>query len=208
MKSKKVKLNYLITVLIALVVVLVLVSSFSVYESLRTKEVKETYTAEEIIEPEEVIPSEEEEIPTIEEAEEEVELLNEVTIVINNLRFYPEKVTISPGTTVIWINNDTAPHKVVAYDRLFYGPRMSPGDKYAFTFTKEGTHRYFDAVFPKIGRGRVIVKEEPLPITGDVVRLDLSRNETNGKFALLVLLFVIMIFGLSHGIYTSYKRKK
>lgn len=205
MKSKA-KSRYLITALAALIVVLVLLFSFSVYETLRTQEVKgEKYAVEEIIEPEEIIPGEEEESPTVEESEEEVEVLNEATITIKNLKFDPEKVTIAPGTTVIWVNNDTSPHKVVAYDRLFYGPRMSPGDKYAFTFTKEGTHRYFDAVFPKIGRGRVIVKEEPLPITSSVIGIDSSVEGIDGKFALLILLFVIMVFGLSHGMYSHYK---
>lgn len=82
-----------------------------------------------------------------------------VTVTIRNLRFYPEEITISPYTTVVWINEDRVPHKMVAYDRVFYGHRMNPGDKYAFTFVNEGTHKYFDAVFPKIGRGKIIVKE-------------------------------------------------
>ncbi len=201
--KQKLKPKHLITILIVLSIILLLIFSFSVYEIFRTQKIEEKeYTVEEIIEPEEIISSEEE--PKIEEAEKEAEVLNQVTVVINNLKFYPEKVTISPGTAVIWVNNDTSPHKVVAYDRLFYGPRMNPGDKYSFTFTKEGTHRYFDAVFPKIGRGRVIVKEEPLPITGGIVGVDLGEEESNGRFAMLVLLFVVMIFSLSHSMYKHY----
>jgi len=203
MKSKM-KLKHLIAMLIALVIVLMLIFSFSVYEILKREEIKKEYVAEEVIEPEEVIPDEGEEIPDIEETEEEVEVLNEVRIKIKNLKFDPEKVTIAPGTTVIWVNNDTSAHKVVAYDRLFYGPRMEPGDKYSFTFTQEGIHRYFDAVFPKIGRGSIIVKEEPLPITGGVVGIDLSKEEANGKFALLILLFAVMVFSLGQGLYKHY----
>lgn len=192
--------------LIGLLVVLILLFIFSFYESLKTEEVKEEkYIVEEVVEPEDVVPDETEEIPVIEEAEEEIEILNEVTITIKNLRFDPKEITIAPGTTVIWFNNDTLAHKVVAYDRVFYGPRLNPGDKYAFTFTQEGTHRYFDAVFPKIGRGKIVVKEEPLPITGGVVAVGLSGEEGKGRFALLVLLFVVMIFGLSHGMYKHYR---
>lgn len=203
MKSK-VNQKHLVMLLIALVVLLILLFSFSVYEGLRTQEIKdEGYTVEEVVEPEDVIPDEGEEIPTV-EGEGEVEVLDEVTITIKDLRFDPEKVVISPGTTVIWVNKDTASHKVVAYDRLFYGQRMATGDRYAFTFTQEGTHRYFDAVFPKIGRGTVIVKEEPLPITGGVIGVDLDREEIDGKFAMLTLLFVVMIFSLSHGMYKHY----
>lgn len=192
--------------LISLLIVLIIIFIFFLYAGLKTEEVKEKkYTVEEVVESEEIIADEQEKIPVIEESEEEVEVLNEVTITINDLKFYPQKITISPGTTVTWFNNDTSPHKVVAYDRLFYGPRLSPGDKYSFTFTQEGTHRYFDAIFPKIGRGTIIVNEEPLPITGGVIGVDLSREESNAKFALFVLLFVIMIFGLGHSMYNHYK---
>lgn len=200
------KLVYSAKWLMGLLVLLILIFIFSFYIGLKTEEVVEkNYTVEEVVETEEIIADEQAEIPVIEESEEVVEVLNEVTIAINDLKFYPQKITISPGTTVTWFNNDTLPHKVVAYDRLFYGPRLSSGEKYSFTFTQEGTHRYFDAVFPKIGRGTIIVKEEPLPITGGVIGVDLNREESNAKFALFVLLFVIMIFGLGHSMYNHYK---
>jgi plastocyanin len=100
-----------------------------------------------------------------------------VTISFRNLRFYPAEVTISPGTTIVWFNDDRVPHKIAAHDRSFYGPRLQPGDKYAFTFVNEGTHTYFDAVFPKIGRGTIIVKEEPKPVVEDLVETGLREEE-------------------------------
>ncbi len=102
-----------------------------------------------------------------------------VTITFKNLRFYPAEVTIAPGATVVWFNNDRVPHKVAAYDRIFYSPRLQPEDKYAFTFVNEGTHRYFDAVFPKIGRGTIIVKEEPKLVAADLVETGLREGERN-----------------------------
>ncbi|MBW2974366.1 cupredoxin domain-containing protein [Candidatus Woesearchaeota archaeon] len=213
---KKIGHKHLVLILALLVIMLILIFTFSVYEgstekgpSLEKKpdtEKKEEYSVQEIIEPHDVIPDESEEIPLIEENEKEIEILNEVTVTIRNLRFYPNEVTISPGTTIRWFNNDTTAHKVVAYDRLFYGPRLNPGEEYTFTFTKEGSHSYFDAVFPKIGRGKIVVKGEPLPITGGVIGIDLDKEETNGKFALLTILFIVMIFALSHGIHTHYKK--
>lgn len=194
-------------VLIAFIIIIILVSGFSIYENSRSKEIKEPgekYIVEEIIEPGDIIPEETAEIPTVESGEEK-EVINQVTIVINNLRFYPKNLTISPGTTVTWVNNDTVPHQVVAYDRVFYGPRLEPGDKYSFTFTTERSHKYFDAVFPKMGRGAIVVQEEPLPITGGVIAADLAKEESNAKLALLVILFAIMILGLSHGIYKHNK---
>jgi len=184
--------------LLVLVVVLIALFAFSVYDG---SEDTESYIAEELIEPEDVTEEEAQQIPVMEESEEEVAVMGEVEISIYNGKFYPDRITISPGTTVTWINEGRFPHKVVAYDRLFYGDRIAPGERYSFTFTNSGSHRYFDAVFPKAGKGKVIVQEEPLPITGGVIGVNLSGEESAGKFALLVLLFVIMVLGLSHGIY-------
>lgn len=203
MKSKYPKKS-----VIALVIVFILILVFYLYGTLTTETVEpaqEKYVVEEIVEPADIIPDETEEIPLIEETKEPVEVLNEVTIEIYNGKYYPDKITISPGTVVTWINKDPLPHKLVAYDRIFYSPRMQPGDKYSFTFTKVGSHRYFDAVFPKAGKGKIIVKEEPMPITGRVIGIDLDKQEADGKFAALILLFVIMTLGLSHGIYTHHR---
>jgi len=200
MKSK-VRQKHLITSLIALVVVLVLLFSFSIYNDMAKEAVTDDYIADEVIETESDIPGEED-IPTV-EGDAVVETSKEVIIDIKSLRFEPDKIIISPGTTVVWVNTDSVAHKVVAYDRLFYGPRMATDERYAFTFTQEGTHRYFDAVFPKIGRGTIIVREEPMPITGAVVA-DLEREEAQGKLAMIILLFVVMIFSLSKGMHRYY----
>ncbi len=204
--KKSVKTKHLVTLLILLIVALIILLIFSFYPGIKSEEVKEAvgldkYTTEEIIEPEEVILEETAEVPVVEETEEEIETINEAEIKIRNGRFYPDEIIISPGTTVTWINDDNVPHKVVAYDRLFYGNRLSPGDSYSFTFTNEGIHRYFDAVFPKLGKGEINVKEEPLPITGGVAGINSIEEENNAKFALVFFLFVVMIFALSHGIY-------
>ena len=210
MKKSK-KLKHIKTMLIMFIAALILLLIFSFYPDTETEETgqavdEEKYTVEEIIEPEDAIPEETAEIPVIEETEEEVEILNKVEIEIYNGRFYPEEIIISPGTTVTWINTDEWPHKIVAYDRVFYGTRMGKGDSYSFTFTNEGTHTYFDAIFPKTGKGKITVKEEPLPITGGVIGINLIQEENNAKFALLFVLFIIMVFGLSHGIYKHHNK--
>ena len=99
---------------------------------------------------EEAVPADEAALP------EEVSGVAEVLIEINF--FNPAELKVPVGTTVRWVNDDTKPHKIVAYDRTFYGERMQPGDIYEFTFTKSGTYAYFDAVFPKTYRGTIIVE--------------------------------------------------
>ncbi|MBU0627705.1 MAG: cupredoxin domain-containing protein [Nanoarchaeota archaeon] len=201
------KAKYLMGLLVVLVAILVTLLILFIHEGNNVTEpdlADESigYTAEEITNPNDVYIDKSAEPPSIEETDNGVEILNNVEIVINNLRFYPSEITINTGASVTWFNNDTVPHKVVAYDRLFYGPRMNPGERYTFTFTKEGTHSYFDAVFTKIGRGKITVQEEPMQITGAVIGINLNERESNGKFALVTLLFAVMIFGISHGIYT------
>ena len=186
---------------IVLGVIIIVLLGLYIFTSSKEEKQEKSFMAEEIIEPEEVIPEETEGIPIMEEPE--TKSMGQVSIEIKDFNFNPKDIIISTGTTVTWVNKDNVPHKVVAYDRLFYGPRLEPGDSYSFTFTSEGLHSYFDGVFPKSGRGTILVKEEPLPLTGNAVMANLE--ESNGKLALLVLLFIIMTVALSHGIYSNYK---
>jgi len=197
------KAKTIIPLLLIFLIILIVLLTFNNNEQAEIKET--TYTAEEIIEPTESIPEESKESPTVEESQKEIQVLNKVEIEIRDWSFYPNEITISPGTTVVWINKDKLAHKIIAYDRVFYSPRLEPNEKYAFTFVNEGTHNFFDGVFPKTGRGKIIVKSEPLPITGGVIGVDLSREESNAKFALLVLSFPAMIIALSYYMHKNYK---
>ena len=69
----------------------------------------------------------------------------------------PELVTVSPGTTVEWINNDETIHTVTSKDELFDSELISAGDSYENTFTKEGSYDYFCIVHPWM-EGTVIVE--------------------------------------------------
>lgn len=217
MKKKKLmtEIRHLVILLVALLVVLMVLYAFFVLNNRDRVVDQKKHIVEEVAEPLDVTEEEARNIPTIEEKKgtnvaysdsNEIGrlVLNQVKVAIYKGRFYPSEVTISPGTKVTWTNNDTFPHKIVSYDRVFYGSRMSPGDEYSFTFTNEGVHTYFDAIFPKTGRGKVIVREEPLPITGGVIGVDLSSEGLDGRFGLLVVLFVVMVFGLAHGMYKSH----
>ncbi|MEA2036664.1 MAG: cupredoxin domain-containing protein [Nanoarchaeota archaeon] len=210
MVRKKTKYSYSISLLIALVVILIVLLILSLQYNTQDQEVivpavsEKKYTIEEVIEPEteeiaEETPLEESHI------EEEIEVLNEYAILIQNLKFNPNEITVPVGTTITWINKDTSPHKVVAFDRTFYGPRMAPGGEYTFTFTEVGTYTYFDANFPKVGRGKIIVMKEPLPIIGNIIAVD-QVTSPNSAFALVVVLFAVMVFALSYGMHNHYKK--
>ena len=82
-----------------------------------------------------------------------------VTVKIDNFAFSDQTVTVAPGATVTWINEDDAPHTVVSSDdgKSFRSRTLDTGDKYAFTFMSPGTYSYFCSVHPHM-TGKVVVK--------------------------------------------------
>jgi plastocyanin len=156
-------------------------------------EAAEVITEEVVHEPEEVAESLVEVLPIdVSEVIPDAEILNTVTVYIKSQRFHPNELIIAPNTKVTWVNNDSSPHKVVEYKRRFYGERIVQGESWEVVFNKIGTFTYFTATFPKMGKGKIIVQEEPLPITGNAV-LDMDVKEKGGKFALLVLLMGLLV---------------
>lgn len=73
--------------------------------------------------------------------------------------YLPWTVTVVVGTnnTVVWTNNDVAPHTVTAKDGSFNSGNMNPGDVFQFTFTAPGTYEYGCNYHPWMN-GTVIVK--------------------------------------------------
>ena len=70
---------------------------------------------------------------------------------IVNLAFTPKTLTVSPGTTVTWTNNDSTSHNIVssvsislnsATTSTFASSTLSQGQTFSFTFTKKGVYFY------------------------------------------------------------------
>jgi plastocyanin len=76
-------------------------------------------------------------------------------ISIQNFAFNPATLTVKPGTTVIWTNNDTAPHQIKS--EAFNSASMSKGQTFSFTFPDAGTYDYFCSIHPSM-KGRIIVQ--------------------------------------------------
>jgi plastocyanin len=80
-------------------------------------------------------------------------------ISIENFSFTPTTLTVAPGTSVTWVNNDEEPHNVVnvgGQSRLFKSV-LDGGDKYTFVFDKAGTYKYICSVHPHM-EGTIVVK--------------------------------------------------
>jgi plastocyanin len=80
-----------------------------------------------------------------------------VTVKISNFTFAAPTITIAPGTTVTWINDDDIPHTVVADTKAFRSKVLDTGDRFAFTFTTAGRYGYFCSIHPHM-TGVVVVK--------------------------------------------------
>jgi plastocyanin len=72
----------------------------------------------------------------------------DVTVKIDNFSFAPENLTVKPGTTVTWINEDDIPHTVVATNKAFRSKALDTDDKFSFTFTTPGSYEYFCSLHP------------------------------------------------------------
>ena len=79
---------------------------------------------------------------TAEDASMASDDVQEATVSIENLDFGPNTLTITAGTTVTWVNNDTTSHTASAADKAFDSGNLAPGDSYSFTFDAPGTYAY------------------------------------------------------------------
>jgi plastocyanin len=78
-----------------------------------------------------------------------------VEVEIRGLLYVPGSVTVSPGTTVRWVNGDRALHTVTSEGSG--GPLASEelgrGDTYEYTFRKPGQYDYYCVVHPFMKSG-------------------------------------------------------
>ncbi len=69
-----------------------------------------------------------------------------VAVSIENFSFVSSALTITKGTTVVWTNNDVAPHTVTADDNSFTSSTLNKGDTFSHVFTAAGTLNYHCAI--------------------------------------------------------------
>ena len=88
---------------------------------------------------------------------------SEMQVVMQNNAYQPEEITISPGTTVTWINEDSTVHNVLSGTRgdpdgRVTSPDIAGGSAFSFTFEESGTYPYYCSYHPGMS-GTVIVSE-------------------------------------------------
>jgi plastocyanin len=73
-----------------------------------------------------------------------------IEVKIDNFSFMPQDITVAPGTTVTWVNQDDIPHTVASTTDLFKSKALDTDDKFSFTFDKPGTYEYYCSIHPKM----------------------------------------------------------
>ncbi|MBC8074435.1 MAG: cupredoxin domain-containing protein, partial [Chloroflexales bacterium] len=69
---------------------------------------------------------------------------NELVVPLVNFNFAPRELVVPLGATVVWVNQDGAPHNVVADDGAgFRSELLKTGNRYTNTFGALGTFPYF-----------------------------------------------------------------
>jgi plastocyanin len=75
---------------------------------------------------------------------------------IKNFAFVPDKVTITAGQSVRWVQDDDAPHTVTASDKSFDSGNLDKKAAWTHKFDKAGTYAYICAYHTYM-RGTVVV---------------------------------------------------
>lgn len=77
------------------------------------------------------------------------------SVIIQNFSFNPPDLTVKPGTTVIWTNNDSASHTIKSAG--FNSGTLSKGQTFEFKFENAGSYDYACGIHPTM-KGRITVE--------------------------------------------------
>jgi plastocyanin len=82
----------------------------------------------------------------------------ETITMLQDWRFAPTNLSVTPGTTVTWVNDSTIVHAVALDDpRQTASGLIEPGQTFSYTFNSPGTFRYHCSPHPGM-KGTVTVK--------------------------------------------------
>src|SRR5579875_1939285 len=105
----------------------------------------------------------------------------------SNNCFDPDVITVAPGTTVEWKNNDKVSHTVTSGNpsdnqtgTVFDSSLIAAGKDFSYTFNTPGTFNYFCQVHPWM-TGKVIVSASAAPSTAATTGTSSGMNMPSGS---------------------------
>ena len=79
------------------------------------------------------------------------------TIVIADMKFVPETLTVKPGDTVVWVNKDFFPHTATAQDKSFDSRDIATNKSWKYVVKKKGSFPYICTLHPTM-KATLVVK--------------------------------------------------
>ena len=80
------------------------------------------------------------------------------TIVIADMKFAPETLTVKSGDSVVWVNKDFFPHTATAQDKSFDSGDIATNKSWKYVATKKGAFSYICTLHPTMKATLIIVK--------------------------------------------------
>lgn len=72
------------------------------------------------------------------------------TVEIRNFAYHPERLEVSPGDTVVWINRDAAPHTATDSQGRWDSGEVGPGGRWIWVAGRVGIFSYRCAYHPSM----------------------------------------------------------
>jgi len=69
---------------------------------------------------------------------------------LTSTAYNPNPITVSTGTTVTWMNNDSITHTSTSSTGTWDSGTMAPGASFSHTFASAGTFTYHCAIHPNM----------------------------------------------------------
>jgi plastocyanin len=70
------------------------------------------------------------------------------TVLIEGMRYQPERLTVAEGDTVVWINRDMVPHTATSASGRFDSNEIAPGKSWTHTVAATGEFAYICTYHP------------------------------------------------------------
>ncbi len=81
-----------------------------------------------------------------------------VRLTIHNFAFQPARLVVSPGTRLVWTNQDSDPHTVDSTKGVWSSEALDTGNTFARVFSKTGSFPYYCSIHPFM-HGTIIVQK-------------------------------------------------
>jgi plastocyanin len=82
----------------------------------------------------------------------------EHTVTIRDFKFVPESLTVNVGDTIVWKNEDVAPHTATAKGKNpFDSGNLDSGKSWSYTVKKKGNYPYYCAYHLSM-KGKIVAR--------------------------------------------------